>query len=69
MTLPPGKVAKGFKLNNGFQPKGLLKGIEVAPGARAGVGGPGVDMIGSDTEGFVIPLAVVVTKFLGPGIC
>ena len=64
VTLPPGMVAKGFVLSKGFQPKGLLKGTEVAPLVGAEAGGLGADTMGVDTKGFGIPLAVVVTNFL-----
>ena len=48
VTLPPGTVAKGFELNKGFQPKGLLKGTEVAPLVGAGTVGLGAVTVGAD---------------------
>ena len=68
VTLPRGIVSKGFKLNNGFQPKGFLKGTKVAPLAGMETMGPGVVTIGADPEGFIGSLTVVVPRLLGLGI-
>ena len=68
VTLPPGMVAKGFELNKGFQPKGLLKGTEVALLVGGGTVGAGVVTVGADLEGFGGLLRVLVTGFLGLGI-
>ena len=49
VTLPPGMEAKAFELNNGFQPKGLLKGTEVVPLMGEGTIGPDVVTVGVPT--------------------
>ena len=69
VTLPPGMVAKGFELSKGFQPKGLLKGIEVVPLVGGETVGPNVVTIGVDPEGLGELLTVMMTVGLGLGIC
>ena len=61
-------VAKGFELSKGFQPKGLLKGTEVASLMGKGTIGHGIVTVGVDPEQFGDPLKVVMTVVLGPGI-
>ena len=69
ITLPPGIVARGFELNRGFQPKGLLKGTEVVMFAKGATVGPNVVTVGVDAEGFGKILTVVLTIGLGVGVC
>ena len=69
ITLPPGIVARGFELNRGFQPKGLLKGIEVVMLAEGATVGPNMVTVGVDAEGFDKLLTVVLTIGLGVCIC
>ena len=68
VTLPPGIIAKGFELNHGFQPKGLLKGTNVSLLAGAETVGLGAVTIRAHLEGLGGPLVVVMTRLLGPGI-
>ena len=69
ITLPPGIVVRGFELNRGFQPKGLLKGTEVVVLVGGATVVPNVVTVGVDAEGFGKLLAVVLTIGLGVGAC
>ena len=69
ITLPPGIVARGFELNIGFQPKGLLKGTEVVMLVGGATVVPNDVMVGVDTKGFGKLLTVVLTIGLGVGMC
>ena len=69
VTLPPGIEAKGFELNRGIQPKGLLKGTEVVILMGGAIVGLNMVTVGVDAEGFGKLLTVVMTVGLGVGIC
>ena len=68
-TLPPGIMARGFELNKGFQPKGLLKGTKVVVLVGGATFVPNVVMVGVDPEGLGEVLTVVMTIGLRLGIC
>ena len=69
ITLPPGIVAKGFEVNRGFQPKGLLKGTEVVVFMGGATVVPNVVTVEADAKGFGKLLIVLMTIGLGVGIC